>query len=235
MKIQLVVALLGAACTHGCADVPEVAPLKPAVAAQIDPSSHITITPGLVFGTGCEEGSYDIFDFPTPSGGRVYQINPRKYRLSTDGKPATQTQYCDIQFEVSAAKGKRFALSRVQFAGSVTLQPGARAEVELEYGFKDIELLPTRQKTLSFVGPHGLGDDPWDWLYPDEQFVPLQFSPCGASRIVELKTGLNLTDPQRKPGSGITFEEASGTFEGERPAPSNDDPAVVVEFAQDDC
>lgn len=236
MKTKLAGVLLCVAFASACASSESAAPAAesdPAVAEQ-STNTDITVTPGLVQGSGCKPDTFRTKVSSLPDGRRIFSVETAAFRLSSEGKPAIQSTYCDIEFNVAAKNNKRFALSRVQFKGLVHLEETAKAQVDLTYGFKDAAIIPTRSHKLDFQGPKGFNEDS-EWNFPDDSFDPLVYSPCNAKRIVELHTILRLSDLTQEPGSFLSMEQASGVLTQDPPPSPETAGAIIVELEEQTC
>lgn len=253
MKAKLIAVLASACLASGCVeDSPAVVdgdePSVPPAAMQ-NASEDIIVKPGEISGTGCRSGTFQTRVTTEPdetgkvSNNHIMSVLFTKYRLMSDDQPATQSIKCIIEFNVTARNGKRFALKNVLFRGYARLEPGARAVADLSYGYKTAPVIPTRVDQKVFDGPRPRGiTDSTDWQFQDAKFEPLKFSPCNASRIIQLTTELHLFDPNQTPGSGISMDEAiswvgsiSGPQAPRRSITNPDSTNVVIELAEEPC
>jgi len=161
--------------------------------ADPPPLGHVTIDLVTVNGSGCPSGTA----VQTSPDNTSFFVSYSDY-LAETGVGASPTDFrknCQLNVLVHVPTGFSFAVAEADFSGFAALASGATALERANYYFAGET--PTAVVSHSFTGPM---EDDWQTVDSGD-VASLVFSPCGASRNLNINTELRVSsgtaDPTR--------------------------------------
>ncbi|MEU9104190.1 DUF4360 domain-containing protein [Streptomyces xanthophaeus] len=159
------------------------APPAGAAAPAPAPSGQITVDVATVNGSGCRPGSAAVAVAPDNT---AFTVTYSEY-IAQAGGSATAVdgrKNCLLSLVVNVPQGYTYAVSKVDYRGFGSLQPGAVGTQKASYYFQGMS--QTAYRTHRFQG--ALDDN---WQATDETGIEaLVFAPCGEKRNFNINTEL---------------------------------------------
>ncbi|MFG2750527.1 DUF4360 domain-containing protein [Streptomyces xanthophaeus] len=159
------------------------APPAGAAAPAPAPSGQITVDVATVNGSGCRPGSAAVAVAPDNT---AFTVTYSEYIAQAGGAapPVDARKNCLLSLVVNVPQGYTYAVSKVDYRGFGSLQPGAVGTQKASYYFQGMS--QTAYRTHKFQG--ALDDN---WQATDETGIEaLVFAPCGEKRNFNINTEL---------------------------------------------
>ncbi|MFD8949243.1 DUF4360 domain-containing protein [Streptomyces xanthophaeus] len=159
------------------------APPAGAAAPAPAPTGQITVDVATVNGSGCRPGSAAVAVAPDNT---AFTVTYSEYIAQAGGTapPIDGRKNCLLSLVVNVPQGYTYAVSKVDYRGFGSLQPGAVGTQKASYYFQGMS--QTAYRTHKFQG--ALDDN---WQATDETGIEaLVFAPCGEKRNFNINTEL---------------------------------------------
>jgi len=177
----------------GAADADAVAP----------PGAQITLELQTVNGSGCPAGTATAWMLPDNTG---FRINYGSF-VASDGGSSSPTEFrknCQVNLLVHIPQGFTFAIARADYWGRAHLEPGATALERSNYYFQGSS--GNNYVDHGFSGPLN-----GNWRATDiTATADLIYSPCGATRSLNINTELRVDAGYSSSPSYISMRASDG-------------------------
>lgn len=120
-------------------------------------------------------------------------------------------KFCQITLDIDAPKGWSYALATFDYRGYAFLDDKVEAQQDASYYYQGANPGRDLTRTLKLQAPNG---DVYDGDYTFRDYVPvneLNWSPCGASRALNVKASVRVNNRRARNSSGlITVDSLDG-------------------------
>jgi hypothetical protein len=152
-------------------------------------------------GTGCPQGSVGV-DLSAGYDSLVFQFDNFVAEVGPGISPAQQRKFCQINLDLNAPAGWQYGLRAVAVNGYAELDQGVSGLIQSEVYFSGASSTSAKSES-ELVGPlwssyeveHAWGDEEMVW------------SPCGASRALNVKTVIRLDNQRERSLRGLLTAE----------------------------
>lgn len=207
------------------ADVSEPAALQQSGSVPLKDPAGVTFGSVQAAGGGCPKGTWDA---DISSDGKVFTMTFSKFELTSSPKtPSNITTDCTIVLTLNTPSGISYAVADLTYQGYAFLTEGMTAIQRSYYAYGGLggsvsvggSTIPLTEHTLT---------GPFDKSY---QFVDnvatsnLNWSECGRQRNLQVRTNLQIRNPNRTGDGYISLSDLNGSLESK----------LVLRFARKDC
>lgn len=183
-------------------------------------------------GSGCRAGTWVV---SISEDGLAFALRFSGYEVDLDPSVAIRSLNCTVNLELVTPPGFSYGITKLYYSGYGSLEEGVTSEQKVYYAYSGwgapiVEGTGLQSSSHKMVGPYDQ-----DYVFQDDvKTTDINWSACGASRALELRTSITLTNSRPRRNGYTNLAQLDGTATGgaaQRGKPGE----IIIDFARRPC